>query len=200
MSTLFPHGFGFRNPWEGAGATTHPSRDNQGEGGGGVYQPTPQTIGSDQPPIQQIDGNDIECRTMLSHDPPHCEGMEVVAVATPVYDDNLADIPPVIASPHSPEQLIMRQRNHCVGHLLRTMGWMCILLSVCEVGVGGAIYSFFDNVHFGTFHARSFHARTFQAVCDLNRRTMSRCTDCPTTRMYKMNAWLHAAVKGCTEV
>ena len=82
--------------------------------------------------------------------------MMVVAVATPVYDDHdpaLANIPPVVASPHSPEQLAMRQRNHCVGHFLRTVGWLCIVLAVCEVGVGGAIYSFFDNVHFGTWMA-----------------------------------------------
>ncbi len=87
---------------------------------------------------------------MTPNEREDCEQHVVMAVATPVYDDSTADIPPVVASPDSPEQLAMRQRNQCVGHLLRTIGWLCILLSVAEVGVGGAIYSFFDNVHFGT--------------------------------------------------
>jgi hypothetical protein len=150
MSTLFPHGFGFRNPWEGAAATTHPTRhENQGERTAGVYQPA-STSGIDQLPAIHVISEDIECHAMTPSGRQDCEQHEIMAVATPVYDDSTADIPPVVASPHSPEQLMMRQRNQCVGHLLRTIGWLCILLSVGEVGVGGAIYSFFDNIHFGT--------------------------------------------------
>lgn len=151
---MFPHGFSFRNPWEG---TAHPNRDHRNDSshegrGAGVFHCTP--TANQHQPIHVVD-NDIECHRMTPNDHQTCNDDTVVAVATPVYDDELmAHIPHTVAveaSTHSPEELMMRQRAHCVGHLLRTMGRLCFLLSVCEVGVGGAIYSFFDNIHFGTY-------------------------------------------------
>jgi len=72
---------------------------------------------------------------------------------------NVADVPPVLAAPFyetasdqvlPPEQRLLR-RMRCVIHTLHFVGRSCIVVALCEVGIGGSIYSYFTNVHYGSW-------------------------------------------------
>ena len=49
------------------------------------------------------------------------------------------------------EALRERNRARCIGLAMMLLGRTCVLLAICEVGIGGSIYSFYTNAHFGSW-------------------------------------------------
>ena len=69
------------------------------------------------------------------------ETVAVVATDAAVEDEHLMTM----------EALRERNRARCIGLAMMLLGRTCVLLAICEVGIGGAIYSFYTNAHYGSW-------------------------------------------------
>ena len=144
MSTLFPHGFsGFGGSW----STGVPRISSNGGLTDACNNNNNNNVGRYRCP------DDVECPSAVCVTGPDAASSH-----------NVADAPPVLATPFydtltpapapdqllAPEQQLLR-RMRCVLHAMHFIGRSCIVVALCEVGVGGSIYSYFSNVHFGAW-------------------------------------------------